>query len=131
MGKTVDLTPRKSAKIQILLQEGYSGKDIVEKVNVSASSVSRIPKKICGSKELTAVKKGRCGRKRKTTGRDDSFLVRECKKNRKKTSKQLWTMMSERGVNVSARTVRRRLLTAVMHACRPLKKQKSHEADES
>ena len=35
MGKTADLTPRKCAKIQILLQEGYSGKDIVEKVNVS------------------------------------------------------------------------------------------------
>jgi len=60
----------------------------------------------------------------KTTCRDDSFLVRECKKVRKKTSKQLWTVMSECGVNVSARTVRRRLLTAGMHACRPLKKQK-------
>jgi len=50
MGKTVDLTPRKSAKIQILLQEGYSGKDIVEKVNVSASSASQIRKKICDSR---------------------------------------------------------------------------------
>ena len=46
----MDLTPRKSAKIQILLQEGYSGKDIVEKVNVSASSASQIRKKICDSR---------------------------------------------------------------------------------
>ena len=80
MGKTADLTPRKCAKVQILLQEGYSGKDIVGKLNVSASSVSRIRKKISGGKELIAVRKGRCGRKRETTGRDDSFLVRECKK---------------------------------------------------
>ena len=36
---------------------------------------------------------------------DDYFLVRESKSNKKMTSKQLWVMMSERGVNVSARTV--------------------------
>ena len=29
MGKTADLTPRKCDKVQILLQEDYSGKDIV------------------------------------------------------------------------------------------------------
>jgi len=74
--------------------------------------VSRIRKKIPGGKELTAVRKGRCGRKSITTGRDYSFLVRQCKTVMKKTSKQLWSMMSECDVNVSAWTVRRRLLTA-------------------
>ena len=34
------------------------------------------------------------------------ILVRECNRDGKKTSKQLWTMLSQHGDSVSARTVR-------------------------
>lgn len=124
MGKICDLTPRKVAKIEILLKEGASGSEIAKKVGVSQPSVSRIRQKIAAGKGLSPRRSGKCGRRRATTTRDDSLLVRECRKNRKASSRQLQGMLEQHGVAVSSRTVRRRLLDAGLRACRPLKKQK-------
>ena len=54
----------------------------------------------------------------------NSISVRECNRERKKTSKQNCTKLSQRGFSVSARTVRWCLLRVGMLACRLLKKQK-------
>ena len=51
--------------------------------------------------------------------------VRECNKDRKKTSKQLWTMLSQRGDSVSARTVRWCLLTVGFFALVNLSRSKN------
>jgi len=51
--------------------------------------------------------------------------VRECNRDRKKTSKQLWTMLSQCGDSVSAQTVCRRLLTVGFFALVDLSRNKN------
>ena len=67
--------------------------------------------------------KGKCGRKRKTTKRDDAKLLRDSKINPRKTSEELKRDLDESGVQVSSSTVRRRLLAQGRKVRRPKKKQ--------
>ena len=65
MGKTNDLTPRKTALIkELLTTEKKSNRGIVRQLNVSESSVRRIKKKITLNQPLISKKKGKCGRPR-------------------------------------------------------------------
>lgn len=124
MGRVSDLTPRKRAKMEILLKEGYSCRAIRKKINVSIASVSRIRKRLQLGEGLEVKRAGKCGRKRKTTTRDDSFIVRESLKNRRKSGTQIWVDAHSRNIHVSKETVRRRLREAGLNAHRPVKKQK-------
>jgi len=124
MGKVSDLTPRKRAKIEILIKEGYCGTVIANKVGVSTASVSRLRKKLNFGQSLDVKRAGKCGRKRKSTERDDSFIVRESLKDRIKTATQIWVDVKTRDIDISKETVRRRLREAGLNAHRPLLKQK-------
>lgn len=124
MGKNKDVTPRKQAQIKILLQENMTGREIANKVKVSESVVSRMKHKLANGECLTPKKKKNSGRKRVTTTKDDRFLIREVKKNRRITSNNLMVRLHESGVSVSARTIRRRLCEGGLPARRPRKKQK-------
>lgn len=74
-----------------------------------------------GSVELKRV--GRCGRKRKTTARDEAFLMRQSKIDPKKTSADLQQDLAEHGVNIHDSTIRKRLIEMGRKAIRPQKKQ--------
>ena len=64
MGKTSDLTPRKSAEVKGLLStKSYSNREVSRRLFVSESSVRRIKKKIELGQELIPQKKKKCGRK--------------------------------------------------------------------
>ena len=73
-------------------------------------------KKETGS--VTPKCKGKCGRKRKTTPRNDAYLIRESVKNPRKTSDAI-----KKEIEISSSTVRRRLLEVGRKAYRDVKKQ--------
>ena len=65
----------------------------------------------------------RSGRKRKSVTRSDKTLIRISLRNRKLTSKELSRELKESsGVELSAPTVRRRLLENGLRGCKPRKK---------
>lgn len=125
MGKRSDLSPRKRGQIKVLLENTeLSQSDIARKLGVSQQVVSNVKKVLAHGSSGTPKRKGRCGRKRLTSSTDDRALVRLSRNNRKFTSRRLWTEMCLAGVELSARTVRRRLLDAGLRAYRPRKKPK-------
>lgn len=124
MGKKSDITPRKRAKIEVLLMEGIEGKLISQKIGVSTPVISKLKKKLFNNDSLSPSRKGKCGRKKITTTRDDAVLLREAKQNRRATSGKLQQHMSTHGVKISTRTIRRRLFENGLKARRPRKKQK-------
>lgn len=125
MGKGKDVTPRKRARIEVLLREsGRTQEDIARIVGVSPSYVAVFAKKLKEGKPTSPQRVGKCGRKRATSPRMDAFLLRKARQNRASTSTQLQEVASEHGTQISARTVRRRLFDSGLKARRPRKKQK-------
>ena len=125
MGRTSDLSPRKRGQIKVLLENTeLTCRQIALKCGVSKTSVSRINKKLEHGSSGTPKRKGRCGRKRRTTVQDDRSLVRLSQCNRKLTSRRLMVEINVSGVQMSSRTVRRRLIEAGLRAYRPRKKPK-------
>ena len=107
----MDITPRKSAKIVTLRDHTtMSQRKIAESVGVSFGSVSSILKQKREAENVEVQRKGRCGKKRKITKRDDLILLRNSKINPRKTSEELKRDLDESGVHVSSSTVRRQLL---------------------
>jgi len=68
-------------------------------------------------------RKGKCGRKRKTTPKDEPILPRNKKKKPRKSSFELQKDLAYSGVHVSSATVRHRLIEAGRKAKYPTKKQ--------
>ena len=124
MGKKPDINVKKIAQIEVLIKEGQFGKEISRKLPICESIVSRLRKKMSKNISLSPKKKGKSGRNRITSKRDDSILLREALTNRRATSTMLQKIMNDAEVNISSRTVRRRLCENVVKARRPRKKQK-------
>lgn len=125
MGKHTDITPRKSAKVAALLQNSdHTQRRIGEILNVSQSTVRRISDKLKAGLELEGRRKGRCGRKRMTSTRDDRKIKKIIEQNRKMPARKLTTLLQEHGVKVSLNTFRRRSYEQGFKCRRPLKKPK-------
>lgn len=125
MGKVTDITPRKSAKVAVLLQEtGHTQRSIAEIVNVSQATVRRINSKLKLGLELEARRTGRCGRKRITSARDERKIKKVIELNRKMPAKKLRTVLEDQGINISLRTLKRRSYEQGFKCRRPLKKPK-------
>ena len=87
------------------------------------TTVARIIRQFKETGSLTPKRKGKCGRKRKTTPKDDSYLIRKSKLDPRKTSSDLQKDLASSGVEISASLIRRRLISAGRKARRPQKKQ--------
>lgn len=125
MGKNPDLSPRKVATVQVLLQEErYTQSQIATRLQISQKSVSRIKKKLVNNDNFESGRIGKCGRKKVLSPRMTRKLKNMTLANRKSTSKVLSDQIREYGINVSPRTVRRTLNEEGLRACRPKKKQK-------
>lgn len=98
-------------------------KDIASLCGVSQASVCRISKRFRLTGSLDNTRLGHCGRKRKTTKRADRILLVKSKKNPRLTSEDLRRELLLHGVQISSRTVRRRLLEFKRPARRPVKRQ--------
>ena len=78
----MNITPRKRAKIVTLRDHTtMSQRKIAESVGVSIGSVSSTLKQNIETGNVEVQRKERCGRKRKTTKRDDLILLRHSKIN--------------------------------------------------
>src|ERR1700761_5380894 len=98
-------------------------RDIAAAVQIGKFTVSRLIAAYKAYGSVSPKRKGRCGRKRITTVRDDRFLLRYSKQDPRKTSSDLQRDLSRAGVVIDASTVRRRLLEVGRKARRPVKKQ--------
>ena len=120
----MDITPKMRECIVALKEHrGLSIRQISEKMKVSKSTVGDILKRKKDTGESSTLRRGRCGRKRKTTPHDDKVIIRNSIKYPKKTSVDLRRDLSSAGVNISSSTVRRRLLEVGRFTRKPLKKQ--------
>lgn len=133
MGRTRDLSEVQVAQIEILLKEtGYTIREISKRCNVSIGSVHNVKKRL--SDTLPYHKRsGNCGRKKKTTAHDDRVLMNNLKKNLTKSSRELRNQWTQSGVQVSSRTVRRRLndLGVSFNCCKESSCFNQHDEEES
>ena len=105
------ITPRRRTRILTLHEHtAMSQRDISKTVGVSRSSVNRIIKLKEEKGHVDIKRKGKWGRKRKTTIQDDSFIMRKSKMDPRKTSDDLKRDLEAADVQVSSSTVRRRLI---------------------
>ena len=124
MGKKQDLSPPKKGEIKALIQHtNLKSRDIAARLHVSPQSVGRIWKKLDMGVSVKLNDWSKCGRKGATTTRADRILMDLSRNNRKLSSKQLLTRWKDAVPNMSARTVRRRLLEYGYRACRPARKR--------
>lgn len=125
MGKNVDLSPRKRGQIRVLLaNSSMTQTEIAKMLNVSQTVVSRTKKILKIECDDASKRIGHCGRKRISTPREDRLLLTLSRKSRKKSSGQLQIALRAAGVDLSKRTIRRRLVEGGFKAYRPRKKPK-------
>lgn len=105
MGKYKDITPKKSAVIAAYISDGLSYSVIAQKLGISKTAVAQVIARF--RKTGNYVRQHGSGRPRKTTARDDAAIRRAVVTNPFMTSQ---CIASSLPLNVSARTVRRRLL---------------------
>ncbi len=102
MGKTADLTVVQKTIIDTLHKEGKPQTFIAKEAGCSQSAVSKhVNRMLSGRKK--------CGRKRCTTNRENSSLMRIVKQNRFKNLGELHKEWTEAGVKASRATTHRRV----------------------
>ena len=93
----MDDSPRKRTSILTLHKNTEKTfREISNIVGVSISTISRVLKIKKETGSVTSKRKGKCGRKRKTTPRDDAYLLQESVKGPKKTSYAIKTILAKR-----------------------------------
>ena len=95
----------------------------IKNFRVSLGAVNKIIKQKAETGNVGVRKIGKCGRKRKTSKRDNSFIIRESKCNPRKTGDELKRDLEQIGVNVSSSTICRRLIENGRFAKKLIKKQ--------
>lgn len=98
-------------------------RQIAEECGISKSAVNKLIKLYKETGSILPQRLGKCGRKRKTTKKEDALLLRNSKIHPTKTSDDLQKDLAFSGTSVHASTVRRRLLEVGRKARRPVKKQ--------
>jgi len=125
MGKLTDLLPEKISEISALLKfSNFSQRKIARLTNVSVMSINRIKQKLQRNISLGSNRKGKCGRLRITTPRDERRMNKIFIDNRRKSTNALTEIMNKNGISISPRTARRRLSELGFHCCRPARKPK-------
>ena len=120
--KRLDWSPKKRATAVTLRNEGYSYRQIADKIGhgVTASGIRKLCVRFKESGSIET--KGGRGRKKATTSKTDRRISRLSLQNRRATSHEINKILSDTGVTMSDRTVRRRLVAAGLKARIPRKK---------
>ena len=117
----MDVSPRKRSKIITLHQfTSMTQRSIAAEVGVNQSSVCRIIARHVKSGKMSPTRKGKCGRKKKLTKREERMLLSENRQRPFMTSNQHKVSLN---LDISTRTVRRVLFKNGMISRRPFKKQ--------
>ena len=121
MAKTRNLSLEERAAIVTLHKEGYNQTAISRKLSVSRSAIQEIIRK--KNETGTVADRKRSGRPRKTTERQDEYLVLSSRRNKRATAAQLRKELENAtGINVSKTTVKVRLHEAGIRGCVAVRK---------
>uniref|UniRef100_A0A1B6C860 Paired domain-containing protein n=1 Tax=Clastoptera arizonana TaxID=38151 RepID=A0A1B6C860_9HEMI len=102
----MDLTTRKRRKIVTLHEHtSLTQRQIAEQCGVSLGSVNNIIKLKNVTGSIYPKRKGFCGRKRKTTTKDDAILLKNSKLHPEKNSFDLKKDLEDAGVHIHDCTV--------------------------
>ena len=108
-------------RVVVLNEEGYSLNSIAKRLRIGRRTVQEIVKKYAETGDVQD-RLGR-GRKKKTSSREDRKIIQSSIKDRRKSSSEIPREMKEEiGLELSSRTIRRRLLDAGLKSCRAKKK---------
>ena len=121
MGPKPRITLENRAKVIVLSEEGYSQRQIADRLGCSQKSIDRTLRRhsATGSVQDKTIP----GRRRKTSRREDSLIVRKLKADRFKTAPQIKAELRiEHGVQVSASTIQRWLREAGLFSRKPRRK---------
>lgn len=120
MGKKADINDFVKGQISILFEDGYSQCAIAKRLNISRHAVQNALRK---PPEDNLSRRSHTGRKRITTPRDDRFLKSIVVHSPNASSARISHAARVQGIDVSSRTVRRRLAKEFnLPARRPAKK---------
>ena len=108
MGKKASLSEVQRAEIVTLHKEGYAERAISERVGCSKTAVHQAVVKFQTKRTYTDTK--RSGRPRKTSPRDDHIIRRTAVRSPTSSANKIRSALLAKGVNVSRRTVSRRLV---------------------
>lgn len=121
MAKRKQISLEQRSAICTLNEEGYSMRQIAEKIGVSYKGVhyTLVRKKATGGNQ----DRKRSGRPKSTKKQEDDYIVTLSKRNRRLTAPQIAATLNEtREKPVSITTVKRRLLSAGLRGCVAAKK---------
>lgn len=122
MGRAKDINAPKRAEVSTLLKNtSLSMREIARRTCISASSVSKI-KKFINEPEETIHHRSNSGRKRATSTRTDAVITRSARKSPWISATQQANELHSHGIEISDRTVRRRLNEAGFKSVRPIRK---------
>lgn len=125
MGRRSDLTTEQIAQATSLLRFSHlSQRQICSKLNLSKGSVSKIATSLKNANPISVHRKGNCGSKRKTDERTDRIIVKTAMQHCNKPIKTIKNILSEVNINLSTRTIRRRLSEQGIKTYKAAKKPK-------
>ena len=115
------LSVQERMRVVVLNEEGYSLNSIANRLRIGRRTVQEIVKKYAETGDVQD-RLGR-GRKKKTSSREDRKIIQASIKDRRKSSTDIAREMKEEiGLELSSRTIRRRLLDTGLKSCRAKKK---------
>ena len=115
------LSVQERMRVVVPNEEGYSLKSIAKRLRIGRRTVQEILKKYAETGDVQD-RLGR-GRKKKTSSREDRQIIQASIKDRRLSSTEIAREMKEEiGLDLSSRTIRRRLLDAGLKSCRAEKK---------
>lgn len=119
----VDLSAVQIGRVEGLLMKGASYREIREKTGVSLASICKIKKKIDHGEDATSSSRKRCGRKKKTTRREDGLIARTAIRNRSATLESIKIfLIITYAIHLSTKTIAARLKNQGIFHCRKTKK---------
>lgn len=125
MGHKSDLKSDKIASVATLLTHTtHSLRKIASLTGISKSSVQIIAKKLKLGVLPGNHRKGNCGAKRKTTSRTDRKIINIVLENRRKPIEKIRNVLRAFNIDVSAKTIGRRLKEKGIKTFRAVQKQK-------
>ena len=114
----MDLLPENVARVVALIEAGHSQRDAARQTGIPRSTVQHVYQRFRETGEYS--RRVGSGSQRRTTPRDDRFLLLNVLRNRHQTAVGARNDLERvRGVSVSERTVRRRLEERGLRARRP------------
>ena len=113
------LLPEDVARVVALIEAGHSQRDAARQTGIPRSTVQHVYQRFRETGEYS--RRVGSGSQRRTTPRDDRFLLLNVLRNRHQTAVGARNDLERvRGVSVSERTVRRRLEERGLRAKRPV-----------